>query len=68
MPSFAQIGPLVIKKIINFVNNFLLSHHYLPLKKCMVLYLNKLESPSPKDTLCQAPEVQSGGEENVTSL
>ena len=42
MPSLVDIGPLVIKKIINFVNKFLPSYKYLPLEKCMVLYLNKL--------------------------
>ena len=26
---------------------------YLPLEKCVAFHLNKLESPSPKDALCQ---------------
>ena len=38
---------------LNFVNVFLLFCYYLPLEKDAVLYLNKLESPSPKDALCQ---------------
>ena len=30
------------------------AHNYLPLKKvCMALHRNKLESPQPKDALCQ---------------
>ena len=37
----------------NFNIIFSLFHYYLPLEKAMVLYLNKLESPSPKDFLCQ---------------
>ena len=41
------------RRILNFVNVFSLFCNYLPLKKSRVLYLNKLESPSPKDALCQ---------------
>ena len=37
----------------NFVNIFSLFRNYLPLEKGAALHLNKLESPSPKDTLCQ---------------
>ena len=37
----------------NFVNVFSLFRNYLPLEKGGVLHLNKLESPSPKDALCQ---------------
>ena len=37
---------------------FLQFRNYLPLEKGGALYLNKLESPSPKDVLCQFdPEV-----------
>ena len=36
-----------------FVNVFSLFCNYLPLEKGRVLHLNKLESPSPKDALCQ---------------
>ena len=41
------------RRFLNFVNVFLLFHNYLPLEKGGALHLNKLESPSPKDTLCQ---------------
>ena len=37
----------------NFVNVFTLFLNYLPLEKGGVLQLNKLESPSPEDALCQ---------------
>ena len=37
----------------NFVNVFLLFRNYLPLKKGGALHLNKLESSSHKDALCQ---------------
>ena len=37
----------------NFINVFLLFRYYLPLEKDRVLHLKKLESPSPKDALCQ---------------
>ena len=39
--------------IFNLVNGFSQFHNYLPLEKGGALYLNKLESPSPKDALCQ---------------
>ena len=39
---------------LNFVNLFLLFRNYLPLEKDGALHLNKLESLSPKDALCQA--------------
>ena len=38
---------------LNFVNVFSLFRNYLPLEKGAALHLNKLESPSPKDALCQ---------------
>ena len=37
----------------NFVNVFSLFRYYLPLEKGGALHLNKLESPLPKDALCQ---------------
>ena len=37
----------------NFVNLFSLFRNYLPLEKGGTLHLNKVESPSPKDALCQ---------------
>ena len=37
----------------NFVNVFSLFRYYLPLEKGGTHHLNKLESPSPKDALCQ---------------
>ena len=37
----------------NFINAFSLFRNYLPLERDGVLHLNKLESPSPKDALCQ---------------
>ena len=53
MPSFVEIGPAVLEKILNVVNVILLFCNYLPLGKGMALHLNKLESPVPKDALCQ---------------
>ena len=37
----------------NFINVFSLFRNYLPLEKGRALQLYKLESPSPKDALCQ---------------
>ena len=36
-----------------FVNVFSLYRNHLPLKKSVAAHLNKLESPPPKNTLCQ---------------
>ena len=41
------------RRFLNFVNVFLLFHDYLPLEMGGALHLNKLESPPPKDDLCQ---------------
>ena len=41
------------RRFLNFVNVFLLFNYYLPLEKGRALHLNKLKSPSPRDTLCQ---------------
>ena len=41
------------KRFLNFFNIFLLFCNYLPLVKGVALYSKKLESPSPKDALCQ---------------
>ena len=41
------------RRFLNFVNVFSLFRNYLPLEKGGVFHLNKLESPSPKDALCQ---------------
>ena len=41
------------RRILNFVNVFSLFCNYLHLEKSGALHLNKPESPSPKDALCQ---------------
>ena len=41
------------RRFFNFVNVFSLFRKYFPLEKCGALHLNKLESPSPTDALCQ---------------
>ena len=52
--SLVEIGQAVLeKKILKFVNVFSPFRNYLPFGKDVALDLNKLESPSPKDTLCQ---------------
>ena len=55
MLSLVEIGSVVLEKkiFLNFVNLFSLFRNYLPLEKGGVLYLNKVESPSSKDALCQ---------------
>ena len=42
-----------VKYFLNFLNICLIFPNYLPLGKRVTLYLNILESPSPKDALCQ---------------
>ena len=52
--NLIEICPAVLENFIfNFVNVFTLFRKYLPLQKGGAHYLNKLESPSPKDALCQ---------------
>ena len=53
--KFAKIGPVFLEKkiFLNFVQVFSLFRNYPPLEKGRALDLNKLESPSPKDALCQ---------------
>ena len=41
------------RRFLKVVNLFLLIPNYLPFGKGVALRLNKLEFPSPKDTLCQ---------------
>ena len=41
------------RRFLKVVNLFLLFPNYLPFGKGVALHLNKLESPSPRDTLCQ---------------
>ena len=57
MPSLIEIGPVILeKKILKFrqcIFTILLFCSYIPLKNCVVVHLNKFESPSPKDALCQ---------------
>jgi hypothetical protein len=49
-----EFGLLLLeKKILKFFSAFLLFRYYLPLEKGDPLHLNKLESPPPKDDLCQ---------------
>ena len=52
--SLVEIGLVVLeKKIIKFCQCIFVIHNYLPLEKGRALHLNKLDSPSPKDALCQ---------------
>ena len=52
--SFIEMGPVVLEKIsFKFVNVFLLFRNYLPLKRGVVLHLNKFEFHLPKDALWQ---------------
>ena len=55
VPSLVKIGPVVLKKrdFSSLSMFFLLFRNYLPLEKGGVLHLNKLESQSPKNALCQ---------------
>ena len=41
------------ERILNIFNIILLLRFYLPFESGLALYLNKLESPPPKDALCQ---------------
>ena len=55
VPKLVEIGPVVLEKKISKFRKcvFSLFHNYLPLQRGRSLHLNKLESPSPKNALCQ---------------
>jgi hypothetical protein len=54
MPSLIEIGLLDLEKDFKKIfSAFLLFCDYLPLEKGNSLHLNNLESPPPKDDLCQ---------------
>jgi hypothetical protein len=54
VPSLIDFGLLVLgKKIKKNFRAFSLFRYYLPLQRGYPLLLNKLESPLPKDALCQ---------------
>ena len=54
VPNLVEIGPVVWRRrFFNFVNVFSLFRNYLPFEKGGALHLIKIESPSPKDALCQ---------------
>ena len=55
VPSLVEIGQsgLRAEDFKNFVNVFLLFHYYLPLRKEVALYLNKLETTYPKDAFAK---------------
>ena len=51
-----ETGSVVLEKKnskLLLVNVFLLFRNYLPLEEGVTLYLNKLESASPKNALCE---------------
>jgi hypothetical protein len=48
-----EYGLLVLEKILKIFNVFLLFCDYLPFEKGNPLHFNNLESPPPKDDLCQ---------------
>ena len=52
--SLVEICLVVLeKRFLNFVIVFLLFRNYHPLENSMVLHLNKLESPLPRDAFCE---------------
>ena len=55
VPSLVEIDPVVPETdfFFYFVIVFLLFGNYLSLEKGGALHLNKFESPSPKNALCQ---------------
>ena len=54
MPSLVEISPAVSEEEDFYIFNvFSLFRYYLHWKKGGALHLNKLESSSPKDALCQ---------------
>ena len=50
---YHEIGPVVLKKVFKFCQCILAFLNYLPLEKGRIFHLNKLECPSPENSLCQ---------------
>ena len=53
MPILFEIGTVVLEKIFHNRQCIFVICNYLPLEKSAALHLNKLESRSPKNGLCQ---------------
>ena len=55
MPSLVEIGSVILEEkiFLNFCQSYSLFRNYLPLEKGGAVHLNKLESPSLNDALCQ---------------
>ena len=53
MPSLVEIGPVVLEKKIFSILSMYFSYYVITLKRGVALHLNKRESTSRKDTLCQ---------------
>ena len=69
MLSLVELDPVVLEeKMFKFVNVFPLFTYYFPLKKGMALQLNKVESRSPKEALCQSLVEIGLVDVNVSSL
>ena len=49
-----KLAQWFLRRCFKFINVFSLFCNYLHLEKGMALHLNKLDSSSPKDALCQA--------------
>ena len=68
MSCFVEIGPLVFEKnILKFRQCIFTISLFSPLETEVVLYLNKLDFPSPTDVLCQVwlklAHIGSGGDD-----
>ena len=54
VPKLVKVGPVILeKKIFEFRQCIFAILLFFPFGKGRVFYLNKLDSPSPKDALCQ---------------
>ena len=53
MPSLFETGPVILEKILKFPQYIFVISHLSPHGKGRGPSLNKLESSSPKDALCQ---------------
>ena len=56
------------EEVLNFIYVFSLCLNYLPIEKGVALHLNKLESPSHKDALCQVCSKFANSEEDFIFL
>ena len=66
--KLVEIGSLVLEKILNFINVFLLYHNYLPLEKGKAFNLNNLEILKMWKVYRQTDRQMDDGQQAISSF